>query len=92
MSSVPRKQTPSASSAVATMRVIGQTLSSGMLTVLFAIIMGSVPIIPKYYGLLMYSSKIACIISVILCVIAVLTCLVGIHSKDKYNTEEDLTV
>jgi MFS family permease len=92
MSSVPRNQTPSASSAVATMRVIGQTLSSGMLTVIFAIIMGSVPIIPKYYGLLLKSSQIACIISVVLCVLAVITSLVGIKSKDKYNTEEDLTI
>lgn len=92
MSSVPRNQTPSASSAVATMRVVGQTLSSGMLTVIFAVIMGSVPIIPKYYGLLLYSNKLAFSISAVLCVIAVITSLVGMKSKDKYNTEEDLTV
>ncbi|MDL2271150.1 MFS transporter, partial [Methanobrevibacter sp. OttesenSCG-928-I08] len=86
MSSVPKKDTSTASAAVSTVRVIGQTLSLGMLTVIFAIIMGNVPIIPANYNLLISSSQIACIISVICCVIAVFASLVGLKSKDKYNT------
>jgi MFS family permease len=86
MSSVPKKDTSTASAAVSTMRVIGQTLSLGMLTVIFAIIMGNVPIIPENYNLLISSSQIACIISVICCVIAVCASLIGVKSKDKYNT------
>lgn len=86
MGSVPRKFAPLASATVSTVRVIGQTMSLGMLTVIFAIIMGSVPIIPKYYPLLIQSSQIACIISTILCIIAVLASLVGVKSKVKMNS------
>lgn len=83
MGSVPRKFASIASATVSTVRVIGQTMSLGILTVIFAIVMGSVPIIPKYFPLLTQSSQIACIISVVLCIIAVLASLLGIKLKNK---------
>ena len=49
MSSVPKEETGTASASLAAMRVIGQTLSIGLLTVIFAYIMGNVPIVPEYY-------------------------------------------
>ena len=86
MSSVPKEETGTASASLAAMRVIGQTLSIGLLTVIFADIMGSVPIVPEYYPLLMESSRISCIISAILCVIAVCASLVGLRSDVEYET------
>ena len=83
MSSVPEKDTPTASISVTVMRVIGQTMSLAMLTVIFAIIMGNVPIIPQFYGLLTFSCQITCIISGILCVIAIFASLVGVKSSKK---------
>ena len=85
MGSVPRKFAPLALATVSTVRVIGQTLSLGMLTVIFAIVMGSVQIVPKYFPLLTQSSQIACIISTILCIIAVVACLIGIKSNNESN-------
>lgn len=81
MSSVPPKDTSIASASVATMRVIGQTMSIGILTLVFAFIMGNVPMIPQYFPLLIESSQITCIICTVLCVISVFASLVGIKSK-----------
>ncbi|MCQ2961023.1 MAG: MFS transporter [archaeon] len=86
MSSVPKEETPTASASLAAVRVIGQTLSMGLLTVIFAFVMGNVPIVPEYYPLLMASSKISCIISAVLCVIAVCASLVGLKSDVEYTT------
>ncbi|MBZ9571637.1 MFS transporter [Methanobrevibacter sp. TMH8] len=85
MGSVSRKFAPIASATVSTVRVIGQTMSLGMLTVIFAIVMGSVQIVPKYYPLLTQSSQIACIIATMLCIIAVFASLVGMKSNTKMN-------
>ena len=86
MSSVPKEETGTASASLAAMRVIGQTLSIGLLTVIFAYIMGNVPIVPENYPLLMASSRISCIVSAILCVIAVCASLVGLRSDVEYET------
>lgn len=80
MGSVPKKETPSASATVSTMRVIGQTMSLSMLTVIFAIVMGDVPMIPQYFPQLVASSRISCGISAILCLIAFFACLFGLRS------------
>lgn len=85
MGSVPRESTSLASAAVSTLRVIGQTLSLGMLTVIFAVVMGSVQIIPQHFPQLIQSSQIACIISTILCIIAIIASLVGIKSHIEIN-------
>lgn len=87
MSSVPEEETGMASASVSTMRVIGQTLSMGILTVLFAFIMGSVVITPNVYVELAVSCRYALIISTILGVISVLVSLVGLKSVAKLNTD-----
>ncbi|MDR0913005.1 MAG: MFS transporter [Methanobrevibacter sp.] len=83
MGSIERKYTSIASATVATARVIGQTLSLGILTIIFAVIMGSSKIIPAVYPQLILSSKIAFIISTILCVIAIALSFVGIKSTKR---------
>lgn len=84
MSSVPPEDTPIASASVAVMRVVGQTMSLGMLTLIFAFMMGNVPIQPSNYGILLVACKIIAGICTILCIISVFSSLVGIKSKPKF--------
>ncbi len=81
MGSVPPKDTSVASASVATMRTVGQAMSMGLLTLVFAFVMGDVPIIPEYYHLLTSSCQITCLICVVLCLISVFASLVGYKSK-----------
>ena len=81
MGSVPPKDTSVASAAVATMRTVGQAMSMGILTLVFAFVMGNVPISEEVYPLLISSCQITCIICVVLCVASVFASLVGIKSK-----------
>ncbi len=83
MSSVPPKDTSVASASVATMRTVGQAMSLGILTLVFAFVMGDVPIIEQYYPLLISSCQITCIICVALCIASVFASLVGIKSTEK---------
>ena len=80
MGSVPPKDTSVASAAVATMRTVGQAMSMGILTLVFAFVMGDVPIIAQYYPLLISSCQITCIICVVLCIASVFASFVGIKS------------
>jgi EmrB/QacA subfamily drug resistance transporter len=84
MGSVPRKLSSLASATVSTLRVIGQTLSLGMLTVIFAIILGSSLLSADLPGLIK-SSQLAMTISTILCVIAIVLSLIGLNSKKNRN-------
>jgi MFS family permease len=81
MSSVPPKDTSVASAAVSTMRTVGQAMSMGILTLVFAFVMGDVPIIEQYYPLLISSCQITCIICVVLCIASVFASFVGIRSE-----------
>ena len=81
MGSVPPKDTSVASAAVATMRTVGQAMSMGILTLVFAFVMGDVPIIEQYYPLLISSCQITCIICVVLCLASVFASFVGIKSN-----------
>ena len=81
MGSVPPKDTSVASASVATMRTVGQAMSMGLLTLVFAFVMGDVPIIPEHYPLLTSSCQITCLICVVLCLISVFASLVGYKSK-----------
>ena len=81
MGSVPPKDTSVASAAVATMRTVGQAMSMGILTLVFAFVMGNVPIVEKYYPLLVSSCQITCIICVVLCILSVFASLVGVKSN-----------
>ena len=80
MGSVPPKDTSVASAAVATMRTVGQAMSMGILTLVFAFVMGDVPIIQQYDPLLIQSCQITCIICVVLCIASVFASFVGIKS------------
>ena len=82
MSSVPPKDTSVASASVATMRTVGQAMSLGILTLVFAFVMGDVPIVEQYYPLLISSCQITCIICVLLCIASVFASLVGIKSNE----------
>ncbi len=82
MGSVPQKDTSVASAAVATMRTVGQAMSMGILTLVFAFVMGNVPIIEKFYPLLVQSCQLTCLICVVLCILSVFASFVGIKSKN----------
>ena len=86
MSSVPPKEAPTASASQATMRTIGQTMSLGLLTLIFAWVMGNLELSVKYASMVVQSSQIICGICTVACVIAIFASLVGVKSKDKYNT------
>jgi MFS family permease len=83
MSSVPASETGMASASVSAMRVIGQTMSVGLLTLIFAFIMGNVVITPKVYHGLIVSCQYAFIISTILCVFALIASVIGIFTKSE---------
>jgi MFS family permease len=86
MSSVPPKDAPTASASQATMRTIGQTMSLGLLTLVFAWIMGSLELAPQYAGMIVQASQIICGICTAACLLAIFASLVGVKSKDKFNT------
>ena len=88
MSSVPPKETPNASAAQSAMRTIGQTMSLGLLTLIFAWVMGSLKLSSQYAGMIVQASQLICLICTIICIIAIFASLVGIRSKDSFNTEK----
>ena len=85
MSSVPPKETPNASAAQSAMRTIGQTMSLGLLTLIFAWTMGSLELSSQYADMIVQASQLVCIICTVICVIAVFASLVGIKSKDSFT-------
>lgn len=85
MSSVPPNETPNASAAQSAMRTIGQTMSLGILTLIFAWIMGSLKLSSQYADMIVQSSQIVCIICTVICIVAIFASLVGIRSKDSFN-------
>ncbi|WP_407392970.1 MFS transporter [Methanobrevibacter sp.] len=89
MSSVPPNETPNASAAQSAMRTIGQTMSLGILTLVFAWIMGSLKLSSEYADMIVQSSQLICIICTIICIIAVFASLVGIRSKDEFNINRE---
>ncbi len=86
MSSVPPKDAPTASASQATMRTIGQTMSLGLLTLIFAWIMGNLELSTQYASMIIQASQTICAICTVACVLAVFASLVGVKSKDKFNT------
>lgn len=87
MSSVPPKDAPTASASQATMRTIGQTMSLGLLTLVFAWVMGNLELSTQYAPMIVQSSQIICAICTAACILAIFASLVGIRSKDEFNTE-----
>lgn len=89
MSSVPPNETPNASAAQSAMRTIGQTMSLGLLTLIFAWIMGSLKLMPQYADMIVQASQFICLICTIICIIAIFASLVGIQSKDSFNIKKE---
>ena len=87
MSSVPPKDAPTASASQATMRTIGQTMSLGLLTLVFAWVMGNLKLAPQYASMIVQASQTICLICTVACVLAIFASLVGIRSKDEFNTK-----
>lgn len=87
MSSVPPKDSPTASASQAAMRTLGQTMSLGILTLVFAWIMGNLEIAPQYASMIVQASQIICIICTIICIVGIIASLAGIRSKDEFNTQ-----
>ncbi len=85
MSSVPPNETPNASAAQSAMRTIGQTMSLGLLTLIFAWIMGNLTLSSQYSSMIVQSSQLICIICTIICIVAIFASLVGIRSKDSFG-------
>ncbi len=75
MGSVDRKSYGVASGTLATMRVIGQVLSMGIATLLFALYLGPVEITPDLYPLFLTSARTAFAVFTALCVIGVFASL-----------------
>jgi EmrB/QacA subfamily drug resistance transporter len=75
MGSVERRFFGVASATVSTMRIIGQTLSMGMVMVIFSIYIGAVQFAPQNYPELMTSIKLTFIIATILCFVAIFASL-----------------
>ena len=75
MGSVERRFYGVASGMLATMRLIGQVLSMGIATLLFALFLGRVEITPDLYPLFATSTKVAFAVFAILCIIGVFASL-----------------
>lgn len=71
MGSVERKYYGIASATVSSMRLIGQTFSVGIVTLVFAFVMGPVVISPESYALLLKSIPICFTIFTIMCFIGI---------------------
>ena len=64
-----------ASSALGTMRLTGQMMSAGTAMMIFALVMGRVPIAPAVYPLFLRSARIAFLFFAALCVAGVFASL-----------------
>jgi EmrB/QacA subfamily drug resistance transporter len=75
MGSVERRSYGVASGMLATMRLIGQMLSMGIATLLFALFLGRVEITPELYPLFAASARAAFVVFAALCVLGVFASL-----------------
>ena len=80
--SVSEEETSNASASLSAMRLIGQTVSLGILTSIFAIIMGNVAIEAQYYGLLLQSSNIISVLAVIFVVFGAVFSFLGLKGVE----------
>ncbi len=68
MGSVEPRLYGTASSSVATVRVLGQMMSMGVITLVTALVMGRLPIEPAHFDLLAKTIRISFIVAAVLCV------------------------
>ena len=71
MSAVDRRHYGVASGMNGTMRLLGQMLSMGIATTIFAVVIGRVEITPEYYGAFVTSVRIAFVVFTLLCLAGV---------------------
>lgn len=76
--SVPEEETSKASASLSAMRLIGQTVSLGIFTSVFAIVMGNVVIKEEYFDLLLHCGHIITILAVIFVVIGAIVSFFGL--------------
>lgn len=76
--SVPVHETSKASASLSAMRLIGQTVSLGIFTTVFAVIMGNVIIEAQYYDLLLQCCHVITILAVIFVVIGAVISFLGL--------------
>jgi EmrB/QacA subfamily drug resistance transporter len=87
MSSVDRRSYGVASATLGTMRLIGHMLSMGIVTVIFATIIGRVQIRPESYPLFMESARIAFVVFVFLSAVGTFASLVRGRVREEVNAE-----
>ncbi len=75
---VPPEESSKASASLSAMRLIGQTVSLGIFTTVFAIIMGNVAIVPEYYDLLLNSCHVIMILAVVFVFIGAVISFIGL--------------
>ncbi len=75
MSSVEKKFYGVASATLGTMRLIGQTLSMGIATLIFAVYIGNIQITTEYYPLFLAGTKVSFVVFAILCFVGVFASL-----------------
>ena len=83
MGSVARQHLGTASGAVSTMRVLGQMNSMGLITVVFALLLGPVQIAPEHYPALMQCIRVSFLVAAGLSVVAIFFSLARgeVHGK-----------
>jgi len=82
MGSVERRFYGVASGMLATMRIMGQTFSQGIATLLFALYIGRVEIMPENYPLFLASARTAFLIFAVLCVLGIFASLARGRIRD----------
>lgn len=85
MSSLPIEYNDFSSTAVASTKYIGKTVSLAILTLIFAIFMGTASINPSDYSKLIISSQITCYLGVIFAIIALIATVIGYKSNTPLN-------
>jgi EmrB/QacA subfamily drug resistance transporter len=88
MSSVDKRYYGIASGSVGTMRLLGQMLSMGIATLIFALFIGKAQITPEYYPALIKSVKMALMVFAGLCAVGIYFSLYrGRLRKDEHRTD-----
>ena len=78
---VPEEESSKASASLSATRLIGQTVSLGIFTTVFAIVMGNVAIVPEYYDLLLNSCNTIMILAVAFVFIGAVISFVGLKES-----------
>lgn len=83
MSSVDEKDAAYASAGQLATRAIGQSMSLGLLTLIFSWIMGNLDLSSQYADLILHASQIIFIICAIACILAIVSSLIGIKADKR---------